>query len=68
MWPSIPDSVNSGTKPAMMMAAAKKIDWLTSAAAIEMVPILPRKPLGTRIRCRWLGPVPRWADASARCR
>ena len=28
----MPDRVNSGTKPAMMMAAAKNIDWLTSAA------------------------------------
>ena len=30
MWPSTPLSVNSGTKPAMMIAAAKKIDLLTS--------------------------------------
>ena len=30
----------------MMMAAAKKIDWLTSAAAIETITAyLPRKPL-----------------------
>src|ERR1700680_4597894 len=58
MWPSMPDSVNSGTNPAMMMAAAKKIDWLTSAAATEIVPVLPRKPLRTRIRCKVLGACP----------
>ncbi len=37
MCPSIPESVNSGTKPAMMMAAAKKIERLTSAAASAIV-------------------------------
>ena len=52
----------------MMMAAAKKIDWLTSAAAMEIVPVLPRKPLRTRMRCKVLGPWPRCAAASARCR
>jgi hypothetical protein len=51
----------------MMMAAAKKMDWLTSAAAIEMVPVLPRKPRGapdavqgarTGPDARWLGEMP----------
>ena len=32
MWPSTPDIVNNGTKPAMMIAAEKKIAVLTSLA------------------------------------
>src|SRR6267142_1931368 len=35
MCPSTPLSVNSGRKPAMMMPAAKKMERLTSAAAID---------------------------------
>ena len=36
MCPSMPLKVNSGTKPAMMMAAANRIDWLTSVAALAI--------------------------------
>ena len=63
MCPSMPDRVNSGTKPAMMMAAAKKIDWLTSAAATrDRCRILPRKPLRHAHAVQMLGPVPRCAE------
>jgi hypothetical protein len=34
MWPSTPDSVNSGRKPAMMMVAEKKIAFVTSVEAV----------------------------------
>ena len=43
MWPSIPLMVNSGTKPAMMIAAEKKIAWFTSIAALAITANLPRK-------------------------
>jgi len=33
MWPSTPDRVNSGRKPAMMMVAEKKIACVTSPEA-----------------------------------
>ncbi len=69
MCPSIPDSVNSGTKPAMMMAAAKKIDWLTSAAAMRNRAHLAAKAAAHAhaVQGGWVR-VPRCADASARCR
>ena len=45
MCPSTPDIVNSGTKPAMMMAAEKKIARSTSPADAKMVQSLPETPL-----------------------
>ena len=48
MCPSIPLSVNSGTKAAIMIAAEKKIPWLTSVAAPAMISALPRSPLSER--------------------
>ena len=41
MCPSIPLSVNSGMKLAMMIVAAKKIDLFTSRAELAMVRNLP---------------------------
>ena len=48
MWPSIPLMVNSGTKPAIMIAAEKKIPRFTSIAALPITANLPRKEFDRR--------------------
>ena len=53
----------------MMMAAAKNMDWLTSAARDRNgAHLAAETAVGARMRCKVLGPEPRCAAASARCR
>ncbi len=51
----------------MMIAAANKMDWLTSAAALAITANLPRKMLGERTTCMSVLPVRRASAVSLRC-
>jgi len=64
----MPLSVNSGTKPAMMIAAANRIDWFTSVAAFAMTANLPRKRVLARTTCSSAPPARRVSTLSLKCR